>query len=50
MTWTKLQTAGNQNLVEFVFLSGLADRTKVALAKEGWRLSEYVPFGENRAA
>lgn len=48
--WTKTQMEANRDLVEFGFLRGLADRTKVALAKDGWRVSEYVPFGENRAA
>jgi proline dehydrogenase len=50
INWIKMQTEASQNLVEFGFLRGLADRTKVALAKEGWRVSEYIPFGENRAA
>ena len=50
ITWTKVQTEAKQDVVEFGFLRGLADRTKVSLAKEGWRVSEYVPFGENRAA
>jgi proline dehydrogenase len=48
--WIKTQTEANRDLVEFGFLRGLADRTKLALAKEGWRVSEYVPFGETRAA
>ena len=40
----------NRTLIEFGFLRGLADRTKIAMAKEGWLVSEYVPFGENSAA
>jgi proline dehydrogenase len=48
--WIRAQTEADRDLVEFGFLRGLADRTKVALAKEGWHVSEYVPFGDNRAA
>jgi proline dehydrogenase len=35
---------------EFGFLKGLADRTKVDLARQGWLVSEYVPFGGNKEA
>jgi proline dehydrogenase len=48
--WTKAQMDAKRDLIEFGFLRGLADRTKVAMAREGWRVSEYVPFGEHRAA
>jgi proline dehydrogenase len=34
-----------RDLVEFGFLRGLSDRTKAALAGEGWMVTEYVPFG-----
>jgi proline dehydrogenase len=34
-----------RELVEFGFLMGLSDRTKAALTAEGWKVSEYVPFG-----
>jgi proline dehydrogenase len=34
-----------RDLVEFGFLLGLSDQTKAGLAAEGWRVSEYVPFG-----
>lgn len=50
LEWTKAQTGANRTLIEFGFLRGLADRTKIAMAKEGWLVSEYVPFGENSAA
>lgn len=36
---------GERDLVEFGFLMGLSDETKIRLAGEGWRISEYVPFG-----
>jgi proline dehydrogenase len=39
-----------RDLIEFGFLKGLADRTKIAMAQDGWRVSEYVPFGEGLAA
>jgi proline dehydrogenase len=48
--WIRAQMEAARDLVEFGFLRGLADRTKVRLAKEGWHVSEYVPFGDNRAA
>ncbi|NVO66367.1 proline dehydrogenase family protein [Methanofollis tationis] len=44
-----VQTA-DRRLVEFGFLMGLADGAKVRMAREGWRVAEYVPFGEERAA
>lgn len=36
--------------VEFGFLMGLADETKLRLAKEGRAVAEYVPFGGQAAA
>lgn len=35
----------DKELVEFGFLMGLSEQTKTGLTKEGWRVSEYVPFG-----
>ena len=48
--WMTTKMEGKRDLIEFGFLKGLADRTKVAMAQEGWLVSEYVPFGENRTA
>ena len=48
--WTKAQMGAKRDLIEFGFLKGLADRTKIVMAEEGWRVSEYVPFGDSRAA
>jgi Proline dehydrogenase len=48
--WMTTKMEGKRDLIEFGFLRGLADRTKVAMAQEGWLVSEYVPFGENRTA
>jgi proline dehydrogenase len=41
----KDEFGADQDLVEFGFLMGLSEQTKTGLAKEGWRVSEYVPFG-----
>ncbi len=41
---------GPVGLVEFGFLMGLADETKLRLAGEGRAVAEYVPFGEQAAA
>lgn len=40
----------DRRLVEFGFLMGLADDTKVRMAREGWRVAEYIPFGEEPGA
>jgi proline dehydrogenase len=48
--WTKAQMGAKRDFIEFGFLKGLADRTKIVMAEEGWRVSEYVPFGDSRAA
>jgi len=40
-----LEQAGNRRSLEFGFLMGLADETKLRLASHGWRVVEYVPFG-----
>ncbi|HYA33710.1 MAG TPA: proline dehydrogenase family protein [Candidatus Bathyarchaeia archaeon] len=48
--WIKMQMDARKELIEFGFLKGLSDRTKIAMAEDGWRVSEYVPFGENLGA
>jgi proline dehydrogenase len=40
----------DRKLLEFGFLKGLADRTKLALASEGRRVAEYIPFGKEGEA
>jgi proline dehydrogenase len=50
IVWMTTKMEGKRDLIEFGFLKGLADRTKVAMAQEGWFVSEYVPFGKNRTA
>jgi proline dehydrogenase len=48
--WVKAKFRGNKQAVEFGFLKGLSDKTKVELANQGWRVLEYVPFGEKTEA
>ncbi len=40
----------DRSQVCFGFLKGLADQTKLNLAKSGFGVSEYVPYGANRRA
>ncbi|MBA7465529.1 Proline dehydrogenase 2 [subsurface metagenome] len=46
VAWLVQDEAGT---VEFGFLMGLADETKLGLAGEGRAVAEYVPFGEQAA-
>jgi len=48
--WVKEKFRDKKELVEFGFLKGLSDRTKIKLAEQGWRVLEYVPFGEKTEA
>lgn len=48
--WVKARFRGEKHIVEFGFLKGLSDETKVELARQGWRVLEYVPFGEKTEA
>lgn len=43
---SKLDVEGRKK-IGFGFLKGLSDKTKVALAKDGFKVAEYVPFGSN---
>ena len=45
LTWIQHDAGIPRHQLELGFLKGLADRTKVRLASEGWDVSEYVPFG-----
>jgi proline dehydrogenase len=47
--WAK-ELPVDRKLLEFGFLKGLADRTKLALASEGRRVAEYIPFGKEGEA
>jgi proline dehydrogenase len=43
--WMKKATSNQKKKVEFSFLKGLADATKLDLVQNGWKVSEYVPYG-----
>lgn len=38
--------ADHRERITFGFLMGLSDATKLSMAGEGWKVAEYVPFGE----
>jgi proline dehydrogenase len=48
--WVMDRASSNRSLVEFGFLKGLGDQTKTNLVRQGWRVSEYVPFGKSSEA
>jgi proline dehydrogenase len=50
INWAKAKLAGVKGTLEFGFLKGLSDETKVSLAREGWNVAEYVPFGKEGSA
>jgi len=43
--WLREEMRDHKDLIEFAFLKGLAERTKIDLAAEGWKVAEYVPYG-----
>lgn len=43
--WAQKRCTGEKERVEFSFLKGLADRTKMTMVRSGWRVAEYVPVG-----
>lgn len=44
--WARTELAGHKGRLEFGFLRGLAERTMAGLARDGWNVAEYVPFGK----
>lgn len=50
LEWIKEKMENKKNQMEFGFLKGLADETKIELVDDGWFVSEYVPFGSESAA
>ncbi len=46
----KEKASKKKEFIEFGFLKGLADNTKIELAKDGWLISEYIPFGKDKSA
>jgi len=45
VNWARNEFSDRKQAIEFGFLKGLSDETKVELADQGWRVLEYVPFG-----
>lgn len=45
--WATQRVGSNRQLIEFGFLKSLADNTKIDLARQGWNVLEYIPFGKN---
>jgi proline dehydrogenase len=50
IVWTTIKAADFSETIEFGMLKGLSDKTKLDFVKNKWRVSEYVPFGANKAA
>jgi proline dehydrogenase len=50
IVWLTVKAAELPDRIEFGMLKGLSDMTKLDFVKNGWRISEYIPFGSNRAA
>lgn len=48
--WMKDKASKKKDQIEFGFLKGLSNNTKIELAREGWPVSGYVPFGSERKA
>lgn len=45
LEWLTSRLADEKHRVEFGFLLGLSDQTKIELAENGWAVSEYIPLG-----
>lgn len=50
IVWATVKLADFGDRVEFGMLKGLSDETKFEFVKNKWHVSEYVPFGSNKAA
>lgn len=50
IVWSTVKLAEQSDLIEFGMLKGLSDVTKLEFLKNKWHVSEYVPFGSNKAA
>jgi proline dehydrogenase len=48
--WIREKAGHKRESMEFGFLKGFADETKLELVEDGWKVSEYVPFGINGTA
>ena len=43
--WLREEMQDQKERIGFGFLKGLAERTKTEMAADGWKVSEYVPYG-----
>ncbi|MDD1770282.1 MAG: proline dehydrogenase family protein [Methanomassiliicoccales archaeon] len=48
--WATEAASETSDRIEFSLLKGLSDQTKLEFVKHGWKVSEYVPFGKDKAA
>jgi hypothetical protein len=47
LEWMKDRALQDKSQVDFDFLKGLEDEIKLQMAKEKWRGTGYVPFGQS---
>jgi proline dehydrogenase len=45
ISWLRERMADHRHQIEFGFLMGLGDQTKLDLVTDRWSVTEYVPFG-----
>jgi len=45
LEWLTSRLTDEKHRVEFGFLMGLSDRTKIEFVENGWMVSEYIPLG-----
>jgi proline dehydrogenase len=45
INWARTELAGKMSSLEFGFLKGMSDETKIGLVSDGWMVAEYAPFG-----
>jgi proline dehydrogenase len=50
LDWIRDELPDEKSRLELGFLMGLADRTKAELFRDGWTVSEYVPYGPDNGA
>ncbi|MEI7432632.1 MAG: proline dehydrogenase family protein [Methanomicrobiales archaeon] len=46
LEWLTSRLEDEKHRVEFGFLMGLSDRTKMEFTESGWAVSEYIPLGD----
>ncbi len=50
IAWATEAASEASDRAEFGMLKGLSDQTKLEFARRGWKVSEYVPFGKDKAS